>query len=129
MAVLQVERINPQQFAAVQVSMENAGQIEELRANAELHKRYVSENLRGTEFAAQGGQRIKFSRKDYPDQFAYPGDWILVTDATYNYFDPNVERELGWQLTATSEVFVYGISTGLAGTADDFAATFTEQGS
>jgi hypothetical protein len=49
-----------------------------------------------------------------------PGDWILVTDATYS-------DDTGWVLATTSEVFVYGISAGLAGTADDFTDTFTAE--
>jgi hypothetical protein len=52
---------------------------------------------------------------------------LLVTDATYST-DPNPDAPdelIGWVLAATSEVFVYGISAGLAGTADDFVNTFT----
>lgn len=119
MPVLQVTRVNPQQLAAVQMSMGNSGQIADLLAKVAA-RGYNTESLTGAAFVEQGGWRIKFSRADHPDQFAYPGDWILVTDATCD--------EDGWTLAETSEVFVYGISAGLAGTADDFLATFTEQG-
>lgn len=119
MGVLQVARISPQSIAAVQMSLANAGQILELLAEVGNQDTpgiiYGTQSQTGPPFADRGGWRITFSRADHPDQFAYPGDWILVTDATY---------ATGWALAATSEVFVYGISTGLAGTADDFNNTF-----
>ena len=125
MPVLQVERRNPQNLAAVQVSMANAAPIAELLAKLGSEDSpgvcYGTQSQTGSEFAAQGGWRITLTRPNYPKQFAYPGDWILVTDATHN-------NEDGWQLTDTSQAFIYGVSLGLAGTADDFTATFTEQG-
>lgn len=117
MGVLQVARTNPQNLAAVQMSMANSGQIAALLAAVSLNG-YDTTSQTGAAFAAQGGWRVTFKRADHPDQFAYPGDWILVTDATHSEQD-------GWTLAATSDVFVYGISAGLAGTADDFTNTFT----
>lgn len=123
MTVLTVERRNPQKLTAVQVSMGNAGEVLALLKEVGDAESpgivYRTQSQMGPEFAEQDGWRITFSRPDHPDQFAYPGDWILVTDATHS-------ADGGWELTETSEVFVYGISTGLAGTADDFTTTFTE---
>jgi hypothetical protein len=126
MTVLQVERKSQQSLAAVQMSMDNAGQILELLAKVAQPfsddlpgVMYGTQSQTGSAFADQGGWRITFSRADHPDQFAYQGDWILVTDATYDD---------GWTLAPTSEVFVYGISSGLAGTAGDFDNTFAPVG-
>ena len=125
MAVKQFERRNPQDLAGVQVSMADAASIADLLRKLGSPESpgvvYGTKSETGSEFAAQGGWRITLTRRHYPAQFAYPGDWILVTNATHN-------SQEGWVLTATSEVFVYGVSTGLAGTADDFTNTFTEQG-
>lgn len=118
MGVLQVARINPQQLAAVQMSMANSGQIADLLAKVSLNG-YNTTSQTGAAFAAQGGWRITFTRDSFPDQFAYLGDWILATDATYT-------DSTGWTLAATSEISVYGISAGLAGTATDFTNTFTQ---
>jgi hypothetical protein len=118
MGVLQVARINPQALAAVQMSMADSGQIADLLAKVAPNG-YNTTSQTGAAFASQGGWRITFTRDSFPDQIAYPGDWILVTDATH-------ADDTGWVLASTSEVFVYGISTGLAGTADDFTNTFTE---
>lgn len=116
MGVLQVARINPQNLTAVQMSMANSGQIAALLATVSLNG-YDTTSQTGAAFAEWGGWRVTFTRDSFPDQFAYPGDWILVTDATHT-------DDTGWALAPTSEVFVYGISTGLAGTADDFTNTF-----
>jgi hypothetical protein len=126
MGVSQDTRINPQNLAAVLVSFADADKIADLLRKVPLHG-YSTESLTGAQFADQGGWRIAFKRDDYPTQFAYPADWILVTDATYNSApNPDAPGEvIGWTLAPTSEVFVYGISAGLAGTADDFTNTFT----
>src|SRR5258707_4727776 len=100
MGVLQVARINPQSLAAVQMSMANSGQIAGLLAKVAA-RGYNTESLTGAAFAEQGGWRITFKRADHPDQFAYPGDWILVTDATYST-DPNPDspgEAIAWRLT------------------------------
>lgn len=127
MAVINVERRNPQDLVAVPVSMEDSGQVAELLAKISVPRDgdassivYETQSQTGAQFLPQGGWRIKFSRTDYPAQFAFPGDWILVANATHS--DQN-----GWQLRPESEVFVYGVSLGLAGTADDFTATFIEK--
>jgi hypothetical protein len=129
MGVLQVTRINPQPLATVQVSMADSDKIADLLAKVSKTPLpgYNTESNTGAAYAAQGGWRIAFKRDDYPSQMAYPSDWILVTDATYST-DPNPDAPgevIGWVLADTSEVFVYGISAGLAGTADDFVNTFT----
>jgi len=116
MGVQAVQRINPQNLAAVQVSLADSDKIANLLAKLSA-RGYETESVTGAKWSDQGGWRIAFKRADYPDQFAYPGDWILVTDATY-------DGDGGWTLAASSTVVVYGISTGLAGTADDFTNTF-----
>lgn len=119
MTVLQVTRINPQNLAAVQVSMgpngQIAGQVAALLA-AITENGYETESLTGPQYP--GGWRIKLMYGDDADQFAYPGDWILVTDATYTDED-------GWTVQSTSRATVYGVSAGLVGTASDFVSTFT----
>ncbi|ORV87023.1 hypothetical protein AWC11_16505 [Mycobacterium interjectum] len=119
MTVLQVARINAQNLAAVQVSMgtngQIAGQVAALLA-AITGQGYETESLTGPQYP--GGWRIKLMYGDDADQFAYPGDWILVTDATYTDED-------GWTLQSTSRATIYGFSTGLVGTATDFVNTFT----
>lgn len=118
MSVLPVTRINPQNLTAVRVSMGAngavAGRIAMLQA-AVMAVGYQVESLVGPQYP--GGWRLKFMRGEEADQFAYPNDWILVTDATYSDID-------GWTLQPTSAVHVYGVSTGLIGTATDFVNTF-----
>jgi hypothetical protein len=53
------------------------------------------------------------------DQIAFPGDWVLVTDASYNQ-DTDV-----WTVAPTTQVIVYGIGTGQVGNPVEFVDTFT----
>jgi hypothetical protein len=68
-------------------------------------------------YAAQGGTRITISRDGYPDQFVYPGEWILVIDAVY--------ANGVWTVQPDTRIQAWGQSAGLAGTVSDFANTFT----
>jgi hypothetical protein len=116
--VLPVERITPETLQAVQVAMGDNGQIAGVIAAliAELTQiGYQTESLTGPEYI--GGWRIKLTYATEIDQFAYPTDWILVTDATYS-------DTVGWTLQPTSRAHVYGISAGLMGTAVDFVNTY-----
>jgi hypothetical protein len=117
--VLPVERITPETLQAVQVAMGDNGQIAGVIAAliAELTQiGYQTESLTGPEYI--GGWRIKLTYAGEVDQFAYPNDWILVTDAAYTDTD-------GWVLQDTSRAYIYGISAGLPGTAVDFVNTYT----
>jgi hypothetical protein len=115
--VLSVERITPQTLQAVQVAMGDNGQIAGVIAAllAELTQiGYETESLTGPQYI--GGWRIKLTYAGEVDQFAYPNDWILVTDAAYTDTD-------GWVLQDTSRAHIYGISAGLLGTPTDFVNT------
>src|SRR6516225_10899878 len=117
--VLPVERITPQTLRAVQVAMGENGQIAGVIAAllAELTlKGYETESLTGPQYI--GGWRIKLTYAGEVDQFAYPTDWILVTDAAYTDTD-------GWVLQDTSRAHIYGISAGLLGTPTDFVNIYT----
>jgi hypothetical protein len=59
-------------------------------------------------------------RDEYPTQFAYQGDYIVVYDADY--------ADGVWTTQPDTEIRVWGISTGLPGTADDFIDKFTLEG-
>lgn len=125
MSVLQVARIVPQNLAAVRVSMAESGNVALLLASLMVCG-YEAESLTGPQYA--GGWRIKFHRGDDPDQFAYQGDWILVSDATFTApEDASTENPVGWHMSESSRVFVYGVSTGLLGDAPEFVRTFTAE--
>ena len=115
MAVTTATRTVPQQLRAVQMTPGNAAAIYALLPL--LTPKYSTTTQVDAMFAPQGGTRITISRAEYPDQFAYPGDWILVTDADY--------QNGVWTVASTTEIQVWGISAGLPGTATDFTNKFT----
>jgi hypothetical protein len=82
--------------------------------------KYRSTTHKGMALAAQGGTRITISRDEYPDQFAYPGDYIVVYDADY--------VDGVWITSSDTEVHVWGVSAGLPGTAVDFTSKYTLEG-
>lgn len=119
-AVLSVARIVPQPIQAVQVALgpngKTAGLIAALLAELTAIAGYKTENNTGPEFF--GGWRIKLLRGSDPELVAYPNDYILVTDASY-------QEPEGWSVQSTSRAHVYGQSQGMAGTAANFVAMFT----
>ena len=117
MSVQAATRTVPQQLRAVQVTPENSAAIHALFAA--ITPKYSTNTQNDAAFADQGGTRITIRRAEYPDQFAYAGDWILVYDADFN---PSTYE---WTVSDSTTVEVWGVSAGLPGTADDFAATFT----
>jgi hypothetical protein len=117
MGVLQVTRINPQSYAAVQVSLSVAADIAALFAGL-LPFGWNSNSQTGAFPGNPGGWRLTIQSPAGVSQIAYQGDWLLVTD---------VSMDAGALTVApTSQVFVYSdISVGQAGTATDFVDTFT----
>jgi len=119
-AVLPVTRIVPQASQAIQVALgpngQTAGLIAALLAELMAIAGYQTESLTGPQYP--GGWRIKLSRANDADQFAYQGDWIMATDVGYSDID-------GWQVRSVSRAYIYGVSAGLPGTAVDFVDMFT----
>ena len=119
-AVLPVTRIVPQASQAIQMALgpngQTAGLIAALLAELMAIAGYQTESLTGPQYP--GGWRIKLSRANDADQFAYQDDWILATDAVYSDID-------GWEVQSVSRAHVYGVSAGLPGTAVDFVNMFT----
>jgi hypothetical protein len=118
--VLPVTRIVPQASQAIQMELgpngQTAGLIAALLAELMAIAGYQTESLTGPQYP--GGWRIKLSRANDADQFAYQGDWIMASDVDYNDTD-------GWQVQTVSRAYVYGVSAGLPGTAVDFVNMFT----
>jgi hypothetical protein len=119
-AVLPVTRIVPQATQAIQVALgpngQTAGLIAALLAELMAIAGYQTESLTGPQYP--GGWRIKLSRANDADQFAYQADWIMATDVGYDDID-------GWEVQSVSRAYVYGVSAGLPGTAVDFVNIFT----
>jgi hypothetical protein len=122
MAVQSVIRTAPQQIRAVQVSNANSAAINALFDA--VNAKYRTTTQKDAVFAEQGGTRITVQRDQYPDQFAYAGDWIVVYDADHTVDD---NGEDVWTTSDKTEIQIWGIAAGLPGTADDFAVTFTAQ--
>jgi hypothetical protein len=116
MDIMQVTRVNPQPLFAVPVAIDTLGQIKALFLK--LHEfGYTTTEQTAPEFS--GGLRLIIKRANgAADQVVYLGDMILVADATY---DPKT----GWGVSRATQVSSYGMSTELAGTAQDFEETFT----
>ena len=118
MTVQIATRTVPQQIRAVQVSSDNAGIIFALQGSVLPKYRFTTQV--DAVFAAQGGTRITIERDEYPTQFAYQGDYIVVYDADY--------VDGVWTTSSATEVHVWGVSAGLPGTADDFTSKYTLEG-
>ena len=119
MTIHAVQRLIPQEFVALRVSMGNKGQVAGEVANllaAITMIGYETESLTGPKY--YGGWRLKLTYPGIPDQFGYPDDWILVTDATFS-------PENGWGLKFTSRAWIYNKALGLQGTASEFIEQFT----
>ena len=115
--VLPVERITPQTLSAILIEIDTHGQTQGVVSAlfaALIPNGYTTQSQTGPEYPGQSRLTISHAGSD---QFAYPGDWLLVTDAEYSV--------QGWEVAPTTNVVVYGISAGLAGTAVDFVNTYT----
>lgn len=115
MDIMQVTRINPQPLIAVPVSIATIGQIKALFLT--LHEfGYTTMEQTGPEWP--GGLRLVIKQSNgAADQVIYFGDRILVSDATFD--------GTNWTVSRATQISCYGTSTELAGTAEDFDATFT----
>ena len=116
MTVLAVTRTVPQKIRAVQVTPANVGTIYALQATVLAKYRFKTQV--DAVFSEQGGTRITIEQDEYPTQFAYTNDWIVVYDADY--------ANGAWTTESDTVVEVWGISAGLPGTADDFLSKFTQ---
>ncbi|ORV86729.1 hypothetical protein AWC11_17020 [Mycobacterium interjectum] len=118
MGVLQVTRINPQQQRAFQVSTENASIAYSLQ-NAMMAAGLDAQLKTVSGLNVPHLLQVTITQPSLPDQHAWPGDWILVTDATYD------EAANAWTVGPITRAIVYGIGVGQAGSATDFVNTFT----
>lgn len=118
MAITQVTRIRPQSLIGVPVEANTVGQITALFMQLQEYG-YTTKTQTGPEFS--GGWRLVIRHTSgAADQVIYFGDWILVSDAT---FDGTV-----WGVSRATQISCYGVSTELPGTAADFEATFRSEG-
>src|SRR6516164_7119372 len=120
MTVQVATRIVPQQIRSVQVTPANAGVIFALQGAVLSKYRFTTQV--DAVFAAQGGTRITIERDEYPTQFAYADDWIVVYDADFQVDGTGAPV---WTVAPDTEVQVWGVSAGLPGTAADFTSKFT----
>jgi hypothetical protein len=120
MTVQVATRTVSQQIRAVQVTPANAGVIFSLQGAVLPKYRFTTQV--DAVFSAQGGTRIMIDRDEYPTQFAYQGDWIVVYDADFQVDGTGTPV---WTVSPHTEVQVWGVSTGLPGTAADFTSKFT----
>jgi hypothetical protein len=113
-AILPVSRINQQSLVAIQVWTANAPDIVNLFA-ALLPYGYGTNSQTDIKYPGYWRLTIQDSVRAEP-QYAYTGEYILVTDATYT---GGV-----WNVSSATDVVVYGVSTGQPSVAD-FIAAFT----
>lgn len=118
MTVLSVSRINPQSLSAFQVSTANASIAYALQ-NAMMAAGSSAQLQTVSGLKVPNLLQVTITQPSMRDQFAWPGDWILVTDAAYD------EETNAWTVASTTQVIAYGIGTGQVGTATDFIGTFT----
>ncbi len=118
MRVLSVTRIAPQNLAAFQISTANATTAFGLQ-NALMAIGSTAAMKVSTGIQVPNLLQVTITQPSMNDQIAWPGDWILVTDATYN------DTTNTWTVTSTTQVIVYGRGTGQVGTPTDFVNTFT----
>src|SRR6516165_7691463 len=123
MTVQVATRTVPQQIRSILITPANAGVIFALKGSFALPgsvPKYRFTTQVDAVFAEQGGTRITISRDEYPNQFAYPGDYIVVYDADY--------VDGVWITSSDTEIHVWGVSAGLPGTAADFTSKYTLEG-
>lgn len=118
MTVLAVTRITPQNLAAFQISTANATTAFALQ-NALMAIGSPAAMKVTTGLTVPNLLQVNITQPSMNDQIAWPGDWILVTDATYD----NTTNQ--WTVSSTTQVIVYGRGAGQVGTATDFINTFT----
>jgi hypothetical protein len=118
MGVLQVTRIAPQSLGAFQVSTANAAVAFALQ-NAMMAIGSPAALKAVSGLAVPNLLMVTITQPSMTDQIAFPGDWVLVTDATYD------AATNAWTVASTTQVIVYGVGTGQVGTPVDFVDTFT----
>ena len=123
MTVQVATRTVSQQIRAVQATLTNAGVILALQATITPKYRFTTKV--DAVFADQGGIRIMIERDEYPTQFAYQGDYIVVYDADFRVDNTGAPV---WMVSTGTEVQVWGVSAGLPGTATDFTSKYTLDG-
>lgn len=124
MAAIAVTRITPQNPVAIMVSDANGPDLQELFARLSAPGVTAGYSTTSSTSAQHADLwRIIIQSINNPEgQVAYPGEWILVTDAAY---DAGADLGSRWTVQNTAQVSVYGVSSGLPGTALDFVNTFT----
>jgi hypothetical protein len=118
MGVLQVTRITPQSLGAFQVSTANAAVAFALQ-NAMMAIGSSAALKAVSGLNVPNLLMVTITQPSMTDQIAFPGDWVLVTDASYD------ATTNAWTVASTTQVIVYGVGTGQVGTPVDFVDTFT----
>jgi hypothetical protein len=118
MGVLQVTRIAPQSLGAFQVSTANAAVAFALQ-NAMMAIGSSAALKAVSGLNVPNLLMVTITQPSMTDQIAFPGDWVLVTDASYD------ATTNAWTVASTTQVIVYGIGTGQVGNPVDFVNTFT----
>lgn len=118
MSVIKVARIAPQDLSAFQVSAAKTS------VAYALQSAMMAQGSPATLSIVSGLNvpnllQVTITQPSMADQFAWPGDWILATDATFD------EESGEWTVAPTTQIIVYGIGTGQTGNAVDFVNTFT----
>jgi hypothetical protein len=118
MGVLTVTRIAPQQLAAFQVSTANADVAFALE-NAMMAIGSPAQLKVTSGINVPDLLMVTITQPSMAPQIAFPSDWVLVTDASFD------EDTNAWTVASTTQVIVYGKGTGQVGNALDFVDTFT----
>lgn len=106
-----ISRINPDAFEAIPVSGSATADILAMAPLLAPNGYVINVNC--------SIPRVEIDRTGSERQFAGPGDWLVVTEAT-------VDTNGQWSVLPTSQLLVYSATyIGVAGTVDQFYATFT----
>jgi hypothetical protein len=118
MGVLQVTRIAPQSLGAFQVSTANAAVAFALQ-NAMMAIGSPAALKAVSGLNVPNLLMVTITQPSMAPQIAFPSDWVLVTDATYD------ATTNAWTVASTTQVIVYGVGIGQVGNPVDFVDTFT----
>lgn len=118
MPTVSLNRIAPQSVVTLQVSTASTQDITDLQ-NAFIYAGMRTSLATASGLTVPNLWRLTVSQPGRSDQIAYPGDWIVVTDATH--------ASTGWELSPTSAVEVYSDKSSrpeVTGSLADFVAAY-----
>lgn len=111
-----VDRINEQPEVALFIDSSAMSEITALSA-VMLQYGWTTTTSTRPEHPGYWQGLIQHERQLFPDQFCYPYDWIVVTEAEW---DPTKEGFERWKVSPYSQVIVYGRLGGVFGNTHDF---------